>query len=80
LAAWRLGGLALNFYAAPERSLEFFCLAGFYKDTAPTVLKGKAAPVSRSGFGIIPANLFYCTTARENFSILGTPLLLPQPA
>jgi hypothetical protein len=26
----------------------------------------KAAPVSRSGFGIIPANLFYCTTARKN--------------
>jgi len=46
--------------------LEFFCEAGFYKDTAPTVLKGKAAPVSRSGFGIIPANLFYCTTARKN--------------
>ena len=26
----------------------------------------KAAPVSRSGFGIIPANLFYCTTTRKN--------------
>jgi hypothetical protein len=46
--------------------LEFFCWAGFYKDTAPTALKGKAAPVFRSGFGIIPANLFYCTTARKN--------------
>jgi hypothetical protein len=30
----------------------------------------KAAPVSRSGFGIIPANLFYCTTARKIVSIL----------
>jgi len=30
--------------------LEFFCWAGFYKDTAPTALTGKAAPVSRSGF------------------------------
>jgi hypothetical protein len=27
----------------------------------------KAAPVFRSGFGIIPANLLYCTTARKNF-------------
>ena len=26
----------------------------------------KAAPVSRSGFGIIPDNFFYCTTARKN--------------
>jgi hypothetical protein len=52
--------------------LEFFCGAGFYKDTAPTELKGKAAPVSRSGFGIIPANLFYCTTARKIVSILRT--------
>jgi hypothetical protein len=46
--------------------LEFFCGAGFYKDTAPTVLKGKAAPVSRSGLVAIPANLSYCTTALKN--------------
>jgi hypothetical protein len=72
LAASRLCGFALNFYAAPEWSLEFFCRAGFYKDTAPTALKGKAAPVARSGFGIIPDNLFYCTTARKIVSILRT--------
>jgi len=37
----------------------------------------KAAPVARSGFGIIPANLFYCTTARKNCSMLGTaPFML----
>ena len=34
----------------------------------------KAAPVSRSGFGIIPDNFFYCTTARKNRAILRTPL------
>src|ERR1035437_1133211 len=42
--------LGVKFLCRSRRSLEFFCWAGFYKDTAPTVLKGKAAPVSRSGF------------------------------
>ena len=32
----------------------------------------KAAPVSRSGLVVIPANLFYCTTARKIVSILRT--------
>jgi hypothetical protein len=68
-AALRLG---VKFLCRSRRSLEFFCGAGFYKDTAPTMLKGKAAPVARSGFGIIPANLFYCSTARKNRAILRT--------
>jgi hypothetical protein len=55
----------VKFLCRSRRSLEFFCGAGFYTDAAPTALKEKAAPVSRSGFGIIPANLFYCTTARK---------------
>ena len=33
----------------------------------------KAAPVFRSGFGIIPPNLFYCSTTRKN-RILRTDL------
>jgi hypothetical protein len=37
----------------------------------------KAAPVFRSGFGIIPANLFYCTTARKIVSILRTDPFTP---
>jgi hypothetical protein len=32
----------------------------------------KAAPVARSGFGIIPDNLFYGTTTRKIVSILRT--------
>ena len=38
---------------------------------------GKAAPVFRNGFGIIPANLFYCTTARKIVSILRTDPFTP---
>jgi hypothetical protein len=42
----------------------------------------KAAPVFRNGFGIIPASLFYCTTARKNFvNTQGRPLYkLTHPA
>jgi hypothetical protein len=48
--------------------LGFFCGAGFYKDTAPTVLKGKAAPVSRSDLVVIRHFILLHHDAKELFN------------